>query len=97
MKPKWRRGGERHEGDVGQQFVFDRGEEALGYRVIPAIPLATHARYRTVLGEECAVRAARVLTSAVRVVHEPQGGRRSARAPRRALSSGGRAEAGRGK
>src|SRR5215510_5965900 len=50
-------------------------EEALGHRVVPAVPLAAHARPDAVALEYCAVLSARVVNAAVAVVDHTDGRR----------------------
>jgi hypothetical protein len=57
-----------HEGSEG--FGLERGEEALGDRVVPAVALPAHARDRTRPLERASIVGARVGAAAVGVVHE---------------------------
>src|SRR5688500_6949442 len=54
------------------QLSLERREEALGHRVVPAVPRAAHAARHLVHREQRLVRRRRVLTAAVTVMNRPR-------------------------
>ena len=59
---------------IADEFVFERGPEALHLGVIIAVGSATHARDHAVAAQQRAVGVAGVLAAVVGVVEQPAGG-----------------------
>src|SRR3989338_441021 len=55
-----------------RQLGLERGKEALGHGVVPAVALAAHARHQALAFKGPSVLAGRVLRAAVRMVDEPR-------------------------
>ncbi len=55
----------------GNELPLERGEEAFGDGIVPAVAFATHARPKPVRLEELAVRTAGVLNAAIGMMQEP--------------------------
>src|SRR6478752_4542542 len=53
-------------------FEFERGEEALGHGVVPAVALAAHALKRAGLGEQIPEAFSCELRATVRVEYQPR-------------------------
>jgi len=60
----------RREGVSGEQFAFERGEEALRHRVVEAIPPTAHRGRHPRLAQPPPEREARILAPLVRVVND---------------------------
>src|SRR6266542_6985237 len=58
---------------VVDELDLQRGEEALGDRVVPAIAPAAHAAHDPMLGQRLLVVTAGVLTAAIRMMQQPLG------------------------
>src|SRR5689334_10206431 len=73
---------------VVDELGAQRGEEALGYGVVPAVASPAHARGHRVHGARAAAVVAGVRAAAIGVVHNPaEMTRRAATARRRAASA----------
>lgn len=60
----------RDEGVLGEEFVFERGEQPLDDRIVPAVAPAAHAAGDALRGKSRLVRHTRVLTAPIGLMHQ---------------------------
>src|SRR5680860_689910 len=56
------------------EFHFERGKEALGHGVVPAVAFTAHAAREVMCGQQVAVGGGCILAAAVGVMHQPRPG-----------------------